>query len=145
MLSWWKAERAVQELEHQRRLLIRQRELAQLLLNLIQLREESRRLQEHRDHFQSLQAQAETVKEELRQTPLITGEHVIALRQAEQRLLQAETRCQAMATGVELLEADQTVWLGDQELNSGQPQPPQPERGDPGGGRGEASHQPRGG
>jgi chromosome segregation ATPase len=49
------AERVVQGLEHQRRLLIHQRELAQLLLNLIQLQEESRRLQEHRDRFQSLQ------------------------------------------------------------------------------------------
>ena len=116
------AERDVQGLDHQRRLLIQQRELAQLLLNLIQLQEESRRLQDHRDRFQSLQVQAESVKKELMETPLITGEQVNDLRQAEQRRLQAETRCQAMATGVELLEANQTVWLGDQVLNHGQPQ-----------------------
>lgn len=117
-----KTAREAQELEQHRRQLVNQRELAQLLLDLDQLRQENQRLQEHRDRFQELERQAGAIKDQLRDIPEIGLQQVASLRQAEQRLLQADTRCQAMATGVELLEADRTVWLNGEEWPAGQPQ-----------------------
>ncbi|MBU6353982.1 MAG: AAA family ATPase, partial [Cyanobacteria bacterium REEB498] len=111
--------------EHQRLLL--QQELLQQLLDLRQLEAEQRTLQEHRQQLQRLQAKAEQLKVQLGELPEISAEQVRELRQGEQALLQLETRCQAMATGLEVIASDQPLALegeaaplgpGDQRLLS---------------------------
>ena len=95
-------------------------ELAQHLLALDNLDREAQQLQAHKDQFSQLQQEAEHWKAELAALPAIGSEQVRALRQGEQRLAQAQARCQAMATHLRVLQADQTVTLGGQELVAGQ-------------------------
>jgi len=126
-----------QDLQHQDQALVLQRraleslqaqahsnqgrqELAQQLLALDNLDREAQQLQSHKDQFSQLQQEAEQWKAELAALPAIGSEQVRALRQGEQRLAQAQARCQAMATHLTVLQADQPVKLGDQPLVAGQ-------------------------
>lgn len=126
-----------QDLEHQDQALVHQRrsleslqaqaqsnqerqQLAQHLLALDNLDREAQQLQTHKDHFSQLQQEAEQWKAELAGLPAIGSEQVRALRQSEQRLAQAQARCQAMATHLTVLKADQPVTLGGQALLAGQ-------------------------
>ena len=126
-----------QDLEHQDQALVHQRrsleslqaqarsnqerqQLAQHLLALDNLDREAQQLQTHKDHFSQLQQEAEQWKAELAGLPAIGSEQVRALRQSEQRLAQAQARCQAMATHLTVLQADQPVTLGGQALLAGQ-------------------------
>ena len=119
-----------QALEHQRLALEslqaqahsnqQRQELAQQLLALDNLAREAEQLQAHKDQFSQLQQEAEQWKAELAGLPAIGHGQVKALRQGEQRLAQAQARCQAMATHLTVLEADQPVQLGGQPLVAGQ-------------------------
>jgi len=119
------AQQRLDSAEQQRLLL--QQELLQQLLDLRQLEAEQRTLQEHRQQLQRLQAEAEQLKVQLGELPEISADQVRELRQGEQALLQLETRCQAMATGLEVIASDQPLALegeaaplgpGDQRLLS---------------------------
>ena len=95
-------------------------ELAQHLLALDNLNREGQQLQAHKDQFSQLQQQAEQLKNELASLPVIGHGQVKALRQCEQRLAQAQARCQSMATQLTVLRADQTLTIGGQSLVAGQ-------------------------
>lgn len=95
-------------------------DLAQLLLDGDNLEREAEQLRHHREQFSQLQQQAEDVKIALAALPSIGGDQVKALRQGEQRLAQAEARCQAMATSLTVLEARQPLWLEGEALAAGQ-------------------------
>ncbi|MCP9808793.1 AAA family ATPase [Cyanobium sp. HWJ4-Hawea] len=94
-------------------------EWGQQQLDLEQLEQEAKQLQQHKDQFGLLQQQAETVKAELTTLPSIDADDVKKLRQKEQQLAQAQARCQAMATAIELLAADLPVELEGQPLAVG--------------------------
>ncbi|MFN5118578.1 MAG: hypothetical protein ACK5JJ_10800 [Cyanobacteriota bacterium] len=100
----------------------RQQALEQLQwqLDLHQLEREARQLAEHRQQFERLQQQATGVKQALAALAPISPAEVNALRTAEQEWLQAETRLQAMATAVQLLESDQPVRLEGRPLAPGE-------------------------
>ena len=112
--------RALESLQAQARSNQERQQLAQHLLALDNLDREAQQLQAHKDQFSQLQQEAEQWKAELAALPAIGSEQVRALRQAEQRLAEAKARCQAMATHLTVLEADQPVMLGGQELVAGQ-------------------------
>jgi len=86
-----------------------QQQLGRLWLERQRLAQEAAQLREYQQQFEQLQHQAGQLKQQLTELPALGAAEVAALRQAEQALLQAETRCQAMATGLELLAADQPV------------------------------------
>ena len=111
---------ALESLQAQARSNQERQQLAQHLLALDNLDREAQQLQAHKDQFSQLQQEAEQWKAELAALPAIGSEQVRALRQAEQRLAEAQARCQAMATHLTVLEADQPVMLGGQELVAGQ-------------------------
>ena len=112
--------RALESLQAQARSNQERQQLAQHLLALDNLDREAQQLQAHKDQFSQLQQEAEQWKAELALLPAIGTEQVRALRQGEQRLAQAEARCQAMATHLTVLQTDQPVTLGGQELVAGQ-------------------------
>ena len=112
--------RILESLQAQARSNQERQELAQHLLALDNLDREAQQLQAHKDQFSQLQQEAEQWKAELAALPAIGSEQVRALRQGEQRLAQAQARCQAMATHLTLLQADQPVELGGQPLVAGQ-------------------------
>ena len=110
----------LEQLQHQERSHQQQQQLAQLLLDRDTLEREAEQLNSHQQQFSQLQQQAEERKTALAALPAIDDAQVKALRQQEQRLAQAEARCQAMATSLTVLEADQPLWLGEQALGQGQ-------------------------
>ena len=112
--------RILESLQAQARSNQERQELAQHLLALDNLDREAQQLQAHKDQFSQLQQEAEQWKAELAALPAIGSEQVRALRQGEQRLAQVQARCQAMATHLTLLQADQPVELGGQQLVAGQ-------------------------
>lgn len=112
--------RILESLQAQARSNQERQELAQHLLALDNLDREAQQLQAHKDQFSQLQLEAEQWKAELAALPAIGSEQVRALRQGEQRLAQAQARCQAMATHLTLLQADQPVELGGQPLVAGE-------------------------
>jgi DNA repair exonuclease SbcCD ATPase subunit len=111
---------ALETLHQQGHLHQQHQELAQQLLDRDNLEREAEQLRSHQQQFSQLQQQAEERKAALAALPPIDGAQVKALRQQEQRLAQAEARCQAMATSLTVLEAEQPVWLDDQALAAGQ-------------------------
>ena len=111
--------RALESLQAQARSNQERQQLAQHLLALDNLDREAQQLQAHKDQFSQLQQEAEQWKAELAALPAIGSEQVRALRQGEQRLAQAQARCQAMATQLMVLETDRPVTLGGQELVAG--------------------------
>ena len=113
-------ELALLELDGQQRELAGRLELAQQLLDLASLEEEARQLNAHQQQFEQLQRDAQQCKQRLLELAPIDQETVRALRQAEQQLAQAQARCQAMATAVALLDADQSVTVGGQPLLPGE-------------------------
>ena len=113
-------ELALLELDVQQRELAGRLELAQQLLDLASLEEEARQLNAHQQQFEQLQRDAQQCKQRLLELAPIDQETVRALRQAEQQLAQAQARCQAMATAVALLDADQSVTVGGQPLLPGE-------------------------
>ena len=113
-------ELALLELDVQQRELAGRLELAQQLLDLASLEEEARQLNAHQQQFEQLQRDAQLCKQRLLELAPIDQETVRALRQAEQQLAQAQARCQAMATAVALLDADQVVTVGGQPLLPGE-------------------------
>ena len=113
-------ELALLELDGQQRELAGRLELAQHLLDLASLEEEARQLNAHQQQFEQLQRDAQLCKQRLLGLAPIDQETVRALRQAEQQLAQAEARSQAMATAVALLDADQAVSVGGQQLLPGE-------------------------
>ena len=113
-------ELALLELDGQQRELAGRLELAQQLLDLASLEEEARQLNAHQQQFEQLQRDAQLCKQRLLELAPIDQETVRALRQAEQQLAQAQARCQAMATAVALLDADQSVTVGGQPLLPGE-------------------------
>lgn len=113
-------ERALLELDGQQRELAGRLELAQQLLDLASLEEEARQLNAHQQQFEQLQRDAQLCKQRLLELAPIDQETVRALRQAEQQLAQAQARCQAMATAVALLDADQSVTVGGKPLLPGE-------------------------
>ena len=113
-------ELALLELDVQQRELAGRLELAQQLLDLASLEEEARQLNAHQQQFEQLQRDAQRCKQHLLELAPIDQETVRALRQAEQQLAQAQARCQAMATAVALLDADQSVTVGGQPLLPGE-------------------------
>ena len=113
-------ELALRELDGQQRELAGRLELAQQLLDLASLEEEARQLNAHQQQFEQLQRDAQLCKQRLLELAPIDQETVRALRQAEQQLAQAQARCQAMATAVALLDADQSVTVGGQPLLPGE-------------------------
>ncbi len=112
--------RALESLQAQALSNQERQQLAQHLLALDNLDREAQQLQAHKGQFSQLQQEAEHWKAELAALPPIGGEQVRALRQGEQRLAQAQARCQAMATHLTVLETDRPVTLGGQELVAGQ-------------------------
>jgi len=112
--------------ERRRQLASDQRQRQQVLerlrwqLDLHQLEREARQLAEHRQQFERLQQQATGVKQALAALAPIDPAAVNELRTAEQEWLQAETRLQAMATAVQLLETDQPVRLEGRPLAKGE-------------------------
>lgn len=97
----------------------RQQEALQQLLDLRQLEAEQHTLQEHQRQLQRLQAEADQLKTQLAALPELNAEQVRQLRQAEQALLQLDTRCQAMATTVEVIASDQPIQLEGEALRRG--------------------------
>ncbi|WP_398333026.1 AAA family ATPase [Vulcanococcus sp.] len=91
----------------------------QQLLDLRQLEAEQQTLQEHRRQLQRLQAEADQLKTQLAALPELNAEQVRQLRQAEQALLQLDTRCQAMATTLEVIASDQPIRLEGDTLRTG--------------------------
>jgi len=114
-------EGARQTLERRRQELAADQEMVRTLLDLLQLGEEEGQLQEHQRRFQHLQRQAEAVKRNLGEMPPLTAESVAGLRSAEQKLVQAETRCQAMAASVELLCSEEPVLVDGVPLTAADP------------------------
>ncbi|MDA0717713.1 MAG: AAA family ATPase [Cyanobacteria bacterium] len=110
---------ACQELNQQQQQQVQRLDLAQQLLDLANLEQEALQLEEHQQQFQRLQIQAENCKQSLALLVPIDGEAVRALRQAEQQWAQAEARSHAIATTVNLIEADQAVNLAGQPLSPG--------------------------
>jgi hypothetical protein len=88
-------------------------------LDLRQLEAEQQTLEAHRLQLQRLQAEAEQLKGQLAGLPEISAEQVRQLRQGEQALLQLEARCQAMATGLEVIASDQPLDLEGEPLVAG--------------------------
>ena len=95
-------------------------ELLQQVLDHRQLEAEQAQLQEHQQQLQRLQSEAEQLKAKLAALPAIQPEQVRQLRQAEQALLQATTRCQALATGLEVIASDQRIELEGEPLQAGE-------------------------
>ena len=114
-------QRLEQQRQHtaQRQQLLVQQELLQQLLDLRQLEAEQQQLQKHQQQLQRLQAEADQLKAQLAELPELSGDQVRQLRQAEQSLLQLEGRCQAMATGLEVMASDQPISLEGESLQSG--------------------------
>ena len=115
------------QLQQQRRQLLfstqqlgQHQELVQRLLDRQQLEADARQLREHQRELQRLQTEAEGLKQQLAALPEINAEQVKQLRQAEQALAQASTRCEAMAAGVEVLATDQPIRLDGETLASGE-------------------------
>ena len=100
--------------------LTQQQELLQLLLDLQQLEAEAEQWREHQRKLQQLQTEAELLKQQLASLPEITADQVRELRQAEQALAQATTRCEAMAANLEVLSSDQTIVLNGDILHCGE-------------------------
>ena len=100
--------------------LTQQQELLQLLLDLQQLEAEAEQWREHQRKLQQLQTEAELRKQQLASLPEITADQVRELRQAEQALAQATTRCEAMAANLEVLSSDQTIVLNGDILHCGE-------------------------
>lgn len=111
---------ALETLQQQSRRNQQHQNLAQQLLDRDNLEREADQLRSHRQQFSQLQQQAEELKAALAQLPAIGDDAVKALRLQEQRLAQAEARCQAMATSLTVLEAGQPLWLEDQSLALGE-------------------------
>ena len=111
---------ALETLQQQSRRNQQHQNLAQQLLDRDNLEREADQLRSHREQFSQLQQQAEELKAALAQLPAIGDDQVKALRLQEQRLAQAEARCQAMATSLTVLEAAQPLWLEDQALALGE-------------------------
>ncbi len=103
----------------ERQQLLQQQEQLQQLLDLRQLEAEQQQLQDHQRQLQRLQAEADQLKRQLAELPELNGDQVRELRQAEQSLLQLEGRCQAMATGLEVITSDQPISLEGESLHSG--------------------------
>ena len=119
------AEQEQQRLQLQQRSLEQQRqrqhqELLQQVLDLRQLEAEQAQLLDHQQQLQRLQSEADQLKARLAALPAIEAKQVRELRQAEQALLQAETRCQALATGLEVIASDQPIQLEGEPLQPGE-------------------------
>ena len=112
-LQWQQLNAATQQL-------VQRQELVQQLLDLQQLQAEEQQLREHQRELQRLQAEADTLKQQLAALPPISTEQVKQLRQAEQLLAQASTRCEAMAASVDVLASDQAVSLNGEALQAGE-------------------------
>ena len=100
--------------------LMQRQELVQRLLDRQQLEADAYQLREHQRELQRLQTEAEGLKQQLAALPEVNAEQVKQLRQAEQALAQASTRCEAMAAGVEVLAHDQPIRLNGETLSSGE-------------------------
>ena len=100
--------------------LAQRQELVQRLLDLQQLEAEAHQLREHQRELQRLQSEAEGLKRQLAGLPEINAEQVKQLRQAEQALAQATTRCEAMAASVDVIASDQPIRLNGEALEQGE-------------------------
>lgn len=109
-----------QALEQRSQELLRQQELLSALADLANLEREQQQLRQHKAHFDELQQQATAIKEQLQHLPAISSSDVRQLRQAEQQLVQAQARCQGMATQVALLKGNLAISLADQPLAPGE-------------------------
>ncbi|MEB3235470.1 MAG: hypothetical protein VKM98_08585, partial [Cyanobacteriota bacterium] len=105
--------------EQQQQQLVQQQEVLAAQRDLAALEREEAQLRSHKSQFDALQQQASAIKLQLQELPLVTPEQVRQLRQAEQRLAQAQARCEGMATRLLLLRADQPVQLDGQPLEVG--------------------------
>lgn len=94
-------------------------ELAQLLLDQADAAQRSSELAEQRKRFSALQEQAAALKAQLAELPAIGPEQLQALREAERRLALAVARAEAMAAGLEVLDADQPLALDGRPLQAG--------------------------
>jgi DNA repair exonuclease SbcCD ATPase subunit len=109
-----------QGLEQRSQELLRQQNLLSALADLASLEREQEQLRQHKAHFDGLQQQATAIKQQLQQLPAIGSSEVRQLRQAEQQLVQAQARCQGMATQVALLEGTAAISLDGQPLMPGE-------------------------
>ncbi|MFM1812747.1 MAG: hypothetical protein RLZZ336_1685 [Cyanobacteriota bacterium] len=109
-----------QALEQRSQELLRQQDLLSALADLASLEREQAQLRQHKAHFDGLQQQATAIKQQLQQLPAIGSAEVRQLRQAEQQLVQAQARCQGMATQVDLLEGAAVISLDGQPLRPGE-------------------------
>jgi len=109
-----------QQLNTTLRQMAQRQELLQALLDRQQLDAEAEQLREHQRQLKRLQGEAETLKQQLAGLPEINADQVRQLRQAEQQLAQATARCEAMAAGIEVIQADQPVILNGETLAPGE-------------------------
>lgn len=112
-------QREQQQAQQQQQTLQQQQHLQQQRLDLLQLSSEAAQLQEHQRQMERLQRDAEGLKQQLAALPQITAAQVKQLRQAEQELAQAATRCEAMAASLEVLHSDQSLLLNGDALQPG--------------------------
>ena len=109
-----------QQLNTTLRQMAQRQELLQALLDRLQLDAEAEQLREHQRQLKRLQGEAETLKQQLAGLPEINADQVRQLRQAEQQLAQATARCEAMAAGIDVIQADQPVILNGETLAPGE-------------------------
>ncbi|MBM5795299.1 MAG: hypothetical protein FJ049_04120, partial [Cyanobacteria bacterium M_surface_7_m2_037] len=109
-----------QQLNTTLRQMAQRQELLQALLDRQQLDAEAEQLREHQRQLKRLQGEAETLKQQLAGLPEINADQVRQLRHAEQQLAQATARCEAMAAGIDVIQADQPVILNGETLAPGE-------------------------
>ncbi len=81
---------------------------------------EQRRLLHQLQQRRQRQSSRQALQSQLTALPAVNGEHLIDLRQRQNSLRDARTRIEALATGVQLLRAEQPVRIDGESLQPGE-------------------------